>query len=95
MSVRKVTLGPSDGIKTAILSGLEVGDTVVVDGTDRLSDGAKISIAPATAANPAAPSTHRTAAAGDAKEEIRRPRARGKHAPGQRLSERRPPMRAT
>jgi multidrug efflux system membrane fusion protein len=57
VSVRKVTLGPSDGTKTAILSGLEAGDTVVVDGTDRLSDGAKISIAPANAATPAAPST--------------------------------------
>jgi multidrug efflux system membrane fusion protein len=50
VSVRKVTLGPSDGTKTAILSGLAAGDTVVVDGTDRLSDGAKISVAPAAAA---------------------------------------------
>jgi len=54
VSVRKVTLGPSDGQHTAILSGLSAGDTVVVDGTDRLSDGAKISVAaptrPATAA---------------------------------------------
>src|SRR3984957_13189865 len=38
VSVRKVTLGPSDGNNTAILSGLAVGDTVVIDGTDRLSD---------------------------------------------------------
>ena len=45
VSVRKVTLGPSDGKNTAILSGLIAGDTVVIDGTDRLSDGAKISIA--------------------------------------------------
>jgi len=44
VSVHKVTLGPSDGKNTAILSGLAVGDTVVVDGTDRLSDGVKISI---------------------------------------------------
>jgi multidrug efflux system membrane fusion protein len=57
VSVRKITLGPSDGKNTAILSGLVVGDTVVTDGTDRLSDGAKISIAPANAATPAAPST--------------------------------------
>ena len=57
VSVRKVTLGPSDGINTAILSGLEAGDTVVVDGTDRLSDGAKISIATESAGTPAAPST--------------------------------------
>jgi multidrug efflux system membrane fusion protein len=49
VSVRKVTLGPSDGAHTAILAGLSVGDTVVVDGTDRLSDGAKISVAPAAA----------------------------------------------
>jgi multidrug efflux system membrane fusion protein len=52
VSVRKVTLGPSDGKNTAILSGLIVGDTVVIDGTDRLNDGAKISIAGAAGAAP-------------------------------------------
>jgi len=52
-SVRKVTLGPSDGRNTAILSGLAAGDTVVIDGTDRLSDGAKISFT-ATSASSAA-----------------------------------------
>jgi multidrug efflux system membrane fusion protein len=51
VSAHKVTLGASDGQNTAILSGLTVGDTVVVDGTDRLSDGAKISVS--TAASPA------------------------------------------
>jgi multidrug efflux system membrane fusion protein len=50
VSVRKVKLGPSDGKSTAILSGLSIGDTVVVDGTDRLSDGAKISIGQPSAA---------------------------------------------
>lgn len=45
VSVRKVTLGPSDGTRTAILSGLSAGETVVTDGTDRLSEGAKISVA--------------------------------------------------
>ena len=45
VSVRKISLGPSDGKNTAILSGLSIGDTVVIDGTDRLSDGAKISLA--------------------------------------------------
>jgi len=48
VTVRKVTLGPSNGRFTAILSGLAAGDTVVVDGTDRLSDGAKISVAAPT-----------------------------------------------
>ena len=56
VSVHKVTLGPSDGTNTAIASGLAVGDTVVIDGTDRLSDGAKISIAaPSAAAHPGVP----------------------------------------
>ena len=50
VSVHKVTLGPSDGEHTAILSGIAVGDTVVIDGTDRLSDGAKISVAGAAPA---------------------------------------------
>jgi multidrug efflux system membrane fusion protein len=45
VTVRKVKLGPSDGTNTAILSGLDVGDTVVTDGTDRLTEGAKISVA--------------------------------------------------
>jgi len=44
--VHKVTLGPSDGKNTVIASGLAAGDTVVIDGTDRLSDGAKIKVAP-------------------------------------------------
>jgi membrane fusion protein, multidrug efflux system len=50
VSVHKITPGPSDGNDTAILSGLSVGQTVVVDGTDRLSDGAKITVAGSRAA---------------------------------------------
>jgi membrane fusion protein, multidrug efflux system len=46
VAVQKVDLGPGDGQKVAILSGLEAGDRVVDDGADRLKDGAKISIAP-------------------------------------------------
>jgi multidrug efflux system membrane fusion protein len=59
VSARKVTLGPSDGKNTAILSGLAAGETVVTDGTDRLTDGAQIKAAPATpsATGPAGPST--------------------------------------
>jgi membrane fusion protein, multidrug efflux system len=50
VSVRKVTLGPSDSGKIQILTGLKPGDRVVTDGTDRLSDGARIAIPGATAA---------------------------------------------
>jgi multidrug efflux system membrane fusion protein len=56
VSVHKVKLGPSDGTNTAILSGLIAGDTVVIDGTDRLNDGAKISVAAAKAPAPASAS---------------------------------------
>lgn len=47
VSVHPVTLGPSDGKNTVITSGLDAGDTVVIDGTDRLSDGTKIRTAAA------------------------------------------------
>jgi membrane fusion protein, multidrug efflux system len=67
VSVRKITLGPTDGKNTAILSGLAVGDTVVTDGTDRLSDGAKISISAANAAPGSAAPAAQPAAAGKKK----------------------------
>ena len=76
VAVHKVTLGPSDGQHTAIVSGLAAGDTVVIDGTDRLNDGAKISVAPAassatgaasaTSAPHAAGARHRSASAASA-----------------------------
>jgi membrane fusion protein, multidrug efflux system len=44
VSVRPVTLGPSDNGMYQILSGLKPGDRVVTDGTDRLSDGAHVTI---------------------------------------------------
>lgn len=47
VSVQKITPGPSDGQYTAVLSGLSSGQRVVTDGTDRLSDGAKIRVAKA------------------------------------------------
>ena len=42
VAVRKVTPGPSDGKNTVIASGLTAGETVVIDGVDRLRDGAKV-----------------------------------------------------
>jgi multidrug efflux system membrane fusion protein len=54
VAVQKVKLGPSDGQRIAILSGLEPGERVVIDGTDRLRDGAKVTLAPAQPAAPAA-----------------------------------------
>jgi membrane fusion protein, multidrug efflux system len=42
VSMRTVTLGPTDGNKVAILSGLDPGERVVVDGADRLRDGSPV-----------------------------------------------------
>jgi multidrug efflux system membrane fusion protein len=50
VSLRKITSGPSANGMTAVSSGLSLGDRVVVDGTDNLSDGAKVSIPDAGAA---------------------------------------------
>ena len=41
---RTVTTGVQDGNNIQILSGLKPGDTVVVDGADRLRDGADVEI---------------------------------------------------
>jgi multidrug efflux system membrane fusion protein len=54
VSVHKVTLGPSDGKNTVVASGLAAGNTVVTDGMDRLSDGAKIEVGSPQAASGAA-----------------------------------------
>jgi multidrug efflux system membrane fusion protein len=52
VGVRKVTLGPGNATDVAIAKGLAPGETVVVDGADRLKDGAKVLL---PAADPNAP----------------------------------------
>lgn len=42
VEIRVVELGATDGETVQITSGLKVGEQVVIDGTDRLRDGAKI-----------------------------------------------------
>jgi multidrug efflux system membrane fusion protein len=44
VTVRNVKVGPVDGERTSIASGLQVGERVVIDGSDRLKEGAKITI---------------------------------------------------
>ena len=44
VSVRSVQLGVTDGDRVEVRSGLAPGDRIVIDGADRLRDGAKISI---------------------------------------------------
>jgi multidrug efflux system membrane fusion protein len=42
VAVRKVTLGAGDAVNISITQGLAVGESVVVDGADKLKDGAKV-----------------------------------------------------
>ncbi|MCP3707575.1 MdtA/MuxA family multidrug efflux RND transporter periplasmic adaptor subunit [Paraburkholderia sp. CNPSo 3274] len=44
VTVRLVKVGPVDAERTSIASGLAVGERVVTDGSDRLREGAKITI---------------------------------------------------
>jgi len=53
VSVRKVDLGITDGDRVEVKSGLQPGDKIVVDGADKLRDGAKINVR--AEANPNAP----------------------------------------
>ncbi len=57
VSARAVTTGATDSKNTTILTGLAAGENVVIDGVDRLRDGAKVSVrnaASAAAQKPAA-----------------------------------------
>jgi multidrug efflux system membrane fusion protein len=57
VELRPVTLGPLDGQRQAIASGLRPGETVVTDGVDRLRPGAQVEVASARPEiKPAAPS---------------------------------------
>jgi membrane fusion protein, multidrug efflux system len=44
VTVRTIKTGPTDGPMTAVTSGLAAGEQVVVDGTDRLRDGARVTV---------------------------------------------------
>jgi multidrug efflux system membrane fusion protein len=56
VAVRPVKLGPSTADQVAVLDGVKPGDAVVVDGADKLRDGAKVALPrPASAPNQAAP----------------------------------------
>ncbi len=57
VAVRTIEIGESDGVRTVVTKGLAVGDRVVVDGTDRLKDGAAVRVTggrPETTAGPEA-----------------------------------------
>jgi len=62
VAVTPVKLGPVQGEVTAITSGLTPGDVVVVDGADKLREGAKVELITPESRNPSAPGTGRKGA---------------------------------
>jgi multidrug efflux system membrane fusion protein len=64
VALRTLKLGASEGDRVQVLEGLAPGDRVVVDGTDKLKEGAKVEVIEPT--SPAAPaSAARTAKPGE------------------------------
>jgi multidrug efflux system membrane fusion protein len=55
VSVRPIQLGVTDGDRVEVRSGLSPGDRIVIDGADKLRDGAKINIRAETPANTPSP----------------------------------------
>jgi membrane fusion protein, multidrug efflux system len=69
VSVRPVALGPGDSERISVKSGLSPGDRVVIDGADKLREGAKISLrseagGPSSAAPASAPAGRRNRSQG-------------------------------
>jgi len=57
VSVRPIGIGPTEGPMAAVNCGLSVGERVVVDGTDRLRDGARV-IVPGAQPQASAPTSN-------------------------------------
>jgi membrane fusion protein, multidrug efflux system len=57
VSVRPVKLGATEGDRVEVLSGVAPGDRIVIDGADKLRDGAKINVRAPTDASPPADAT--------------------------------------
>ena len=80
VSVRKIELGVTDGDRVEVRSGLQPGDKIVVDGADKLRDGAKINVR-AEAPNPNAPAA---APAPDGEKAGKKRRSEGQKQDGQK-----------
>jgi multidrug efflux system membrane fusion protein len=53
VAVRAVTVGVSQGEEASIETGLAAGESVVVDGTEKLREGSKVELRPAEGPTPA------------------------------------------
>ncbi len=58
VKIRELQVGDSNGDSTVIKTGLEAGDRVVLEGTDRLKDGSEVEVVNTTEEVPATPTQH-------------------------------------
>ena len=86
VSVRVVKPGTVDGERIAIVSGLEAGERVVIDGADKLREGAKVEVIERTASG-MTPALEQSKGGGDRKGGRRGEKGeRGKGGPGGAVS---------
>ena len=82
VTIQVIETGATDGDRIAVTKGLAVGDQVVIDGVDRLRDGAKVrKPAPAGAPNQGAPNPNAKPATGASAAPNTSDAANGKAAP--------------
>jgi membrane fusion protein, multidrug efflux system len=95
VSVRKVVLGPGDPNNVSIKSGLKPGEMVVIDGADKLKEGAQVQVRQANAP-PAA--TRSSATPGSATPGSGQHHGQGTHGSGQgghHRQQQQPPQQST
>jgi membrane fusion protein, multidrug efflux system len=88
VSVRKVTLGAGNASEIAVTQGLKPGELVVVDGADRLKEGAKVLVRSPTGAAPAGAGAAAAGAGGESAVQGKHPQSPAGQA------QRRPPRSA-
>ncbi|TNC12097.1 MdtA/MuxA family multidrug efflux RND transporter periplasmic adaptor subunit [Methylobacterium terricola] len=90
VAVRPIEIGESDGVRTVVTKGLAVGDRVVVDGTDRLKDGAQVRVTGGRPEKAAGPEAEAKPANGEG---AAQPRPEGQRQEGSRPEGERPHRR--
>ncbi|KMO11742.1 MdtA/MuxA family multidrug efflux RND transporter periplasmic adaptor subunit [Methylobacterium platani] len=87
VAVRPIEIGESDGVRTVVTKGLAVGDRVVVDGTDRLKDGAQVRVTGGRPEKAAGPEAKQAQPDGAAQPKPEAPRSEGERPHRRRQSQ--------
>jgi multidrug efflux system membrane fusion protein len=95
VSVQVIKPGPVDGEQTAVLSGIDLGETVANDGVDRLYDGAKVQLSEKRPSNDEAERPHRSPSKPDGSPRMHRHGGNGNGSGNGNEQRRRPPPDAS